>query len=129
MKSKRLLRFYFNADSLENALDRLIMRYAYKSADGAADGQFYAERILAVIAAKDRLAELWAYLDVVIPALGVENCKALQRYADMRTGINRLSVEERREIKRAVIKLVRHARIIDRFADGIRLVNEYYCLM
>ena len=129
MKSKRLLRFYFNADGLDGEIDKLILRYAYKSADGSEGGEYYAERILALIEAKDRLSELWNYLDDVITGLGKTVIAGLQDYAAMRHGIKRLSAERQKEIKRTVIKFVRHARSAHRFTEGIQLVNKYYCLM
>lgn len=128
MNSKRLLRFYFKADDLDRTIDNLIFRVAVKSVDCDRGGDFYVERILALTEAKDKLSELWHYLDGVIGGLKEER-GTLEGYALMRTGIRRLADERQREIRRALIKFVRHARAVDRFEEGIRLVNGYYCLL
>ena len=126
---KRLLRFYFNADELERALDNLIIMHACRSADCVKGGEYYAERILAVIGAKGKLSELWQYLDGVISALKSDEVQTLKAYALLRYGIRKLDEDRQREIKRAVIKFSRHARSLERFDEGIKLVGEYYCLM
>lgn len=128
MKSKRLLRFYYSADGLDEALDRLILNCALKSAEGEGSGAHYADRILKIIEAKDRLSELWNYLDFVINGLKIRDREVLRNYAAMRTGIKLLPEAEQRGVKRAVIKFTRHFRRVERFSEGIRLVNEYYCL-
>ncbi len=56
MKSKRLLKFYYSADSLNRALDNLITGSALASADCGKSGDFYAEKIIEIIAAKKSLA-------------------------------------------------------------------------
>lgn len=129
IKSKRLLRFYFKADELDGALNNLILTYAYRSADCVKGGEFYAERILAITESKKRLAELWEYLDGIISALKSGEVETLKCYALMRCGIRRLDEAERRAIKRVVIKFSRHARVLARFDEGVRLVGEYYCLL
>lgn len=129
MNTKRLLRFYFKADELERALDNLILNYACRSADCSKDGEFYAERIIAVIRAKEGLSELWQYLDGVITALKEEEVQMLKSYALLRFGIKKLDIDTQRTIKRAAIKFVRHARSLERYGEGMRLVREYYCLM
>lgn len=129
MKNKRLLRFYFNADGLNEALDRLIFACAFKSAYGQEGGVFYAERIISVITAKNALAGLWQYLDGVMGTLREKDRETLRFYSSMRTGIKCLREEERKNVKRAMIKFIRHARHAERFEEGIRLVNEYYCLL
>lgn len=129
MKSKRLLRFYFKADDLNSALDNLILACALRSAESAAGGEEHAARILAIIAAKDSLAELWGKLNGVISGLSGSEREILEYYSLLRCGIRRLSEERQREIRRAVIKFKRHARGVGRCAEGIRLVGEYYCLL
>lgn len=129
MKCKQILRFYFNADELERALDNLIITHACRSADCAKGGEYYAKKILAVIGAKEQLSELWRYLDGIISELKDEEVQTLKDYALLRCGIRKLSEAKQREIKRAVIKFSRHARSLERYAEGVRLVGEYYCLM
>lgn len=127
--NKRLLRFYFKADELDVALNNLILTYAYRSAEGDRGGEFYAERIINVTEAKKRIAELWQYLDSVICGLKDDEVEAVKRYALMRCGIKKLNEAEQCTIKRVLIKFTRHARALDRYAEGVRLVGEYYCLL
>ena len=129
MKSKRLLRFYFKADELDRALDNLILNYACRSADCAKGGEFYAERIIVLIGAKEGLSELWHYLEGVISELKEDEVQTLKSYALLRFGIKKLDADSQKRIKCAVIKFTRHARSLERYAEGVRLVGEYYCLM
>lgn len=129
MKYKQILRFYFNADELERALENLIMMHACRSADCVKGGEHYAEKILALIEAKEKLSELWQYLDGVISAIKSDEVQVLKSYALMRYGIRRLDEAKQREIKRVVIKFTRHARSLERYPEGVYLVGEYYCLM
>lgn len=129
MKNKRLLRFYFKADDLERALDNLILYRACASADSAKGGEFCAQKIIALVAAKDELSSLWNYIDGVMQRLAIEEREVLKGYALARCGIKRLPKDSQRAVKKCVVKFVRHARNIERFGEGIKLVNEYYCLM
>lgn len=122
------MRFYFRADDLDRAIDNLILVNACKSANSAYGGEYFAERILKLIWAKSQLADLWNYLDGVVGELERER-ETLKSYALARCGISNLPCERRREIKRALVKFTRHARRIENFAEGARLVNRYYCLM
>ena len=129
MKSKRILKFYFNAEGLNKALDRIILNYACSSSDHMKSGEYYAERIGRLIAVKSKLSEFYAYLDGVLGGFKEGEREVLSYYANLRFGIKRLPDDRRRAIKSAVMKFVRHARFLDRFAEGVKLVNEYYCLI
>ena len=129
MKSKRILRFYFKADELERALDNLIFMCACRSADCSKSADYYAKKILKLVAAKGELSGLWRYLDGVVSALKEGERETLKEYSLMRCGIARLDEPRRREIKSAVVKFVRHARALERFEEGLRLVGEFYCLI
>lgn len=129
IKSKRILRFYFRADELDGALDNLIMNCACNSSDCTRGADYYTDKIIKLISAKGELAVLWRYLDGVMNSLKEGDRETLRAYSSMRHGIKRLESPEQREIKRAVIKFVRHARALERFKEGIRLVGKYYCLM
>ena len=129
MKSKRLLKFYYSADSLNRALDNLITGSALASADCGKSGDFYAEKIIEIIAAKKKLDELWRYLDGVMGGFSEEEGKVLRYYAQMRGGTARLPEGVARGIKRVTVKFARRARNAERFDEGIRLVGEYYSLM
>lgn len=128
MKVKRVLRFYFCADSLESAFDNLIINNAYKSAQPYS-GELYAERICSILEEKEALSRLWGYLDKVIGGITQGDRDALESYALMRCGIKRLDDEKRRGIKRAAIKFKRRARRLESFNEALQLVNKYYSLI
>ena len=123
------MKFYFNAEGLNKALDRIILNYACSSFECSKSVEYYVERIGRLIAVKSKLSEFYAYLDGVLGGFKKEEREALSYYANLRFGIKRLPDEICRAIKSAVMKFVRHARQLDRFAEGVKLVNEYYCLM
>ena len=124
MKPKKILRFYFGADSLERAFDNLITQKAF---DFGADTLETAERLCNVIGEKMRLERLWAYLDGVLSSFSEEDRSALFRYSLRRTAP--LNEAENRAVKRAVIKFTRHARRLSEFADDISVLKKYYCLL
>lgn len=129
MNGKRLLKFYFGADGLNRALDNIMIKHAMSSGDYLRGGEYYAEKIFAVISAKDELSKLWRYLDGVIASFKDSEKKVLKFYGGMRGGIAKLSQEERREIKRVTVKFSRRARSVERFESAVNLVKKYYCLI
>lgn len=129
MKSKRLLKFYFSADSLNRALDNLITQNALSSGDCYYSGEFYAEKILELICAKKELNALWRYLDGIIGGFSEEDKNVLRYYGALRGGTAKLAADTVREIKRVTIKFARRARCVESYAEGIRLVNGFYALI
>ena len=129
MKSKQLIRFYFSAGNINKALDNLILNKALKSANYAKSCEYYAEHILALIDAKKELSRLWNYLDKVMSSLAERERAVLKFYAGLRVGLSKLPLARVREIKRVTVKFTRHARLIERYGEGVRLVKRYYCLM
>lgn len=129
MKSKRILRFYFNAELLDKAIDKLILCLACKSARAVGAGFYYADRITELICAKDELSDFWRYVDGVTSGLTENDLKILRLYAGLRQGICRLPEEKQKEIKRAVIKFTRRARAIGRYAKATKLIDRYYCMI
>jgi len=129
MKSKQIIRFYFSADGINKALDNLILDKALKSADFGRSCEYYAERILALIGAKEELSKLWNYLDGVISSLTARERAVLKYYGGMRVGLTGLTPSQVREVKRVTVKFTRHARNIGRYGEGVKLVKRYYCLM
>ena len=125
MKVKRILRFYYCADSLERAFDNLILKIA-SSFDGS--GFDCADRLCRIIGEKSELAALWDYLDGIISRLPEDDNAALGEYARLRCGIKRLAPDEIKRLRRAVIKFKRRARRLDGFKRGTELVGKYYCL-
>ena len=124
MVTKKILRFYFGADSLERAFDNLIINKAF---DFGADTLETAEKLCSVIGEKMRLERLWAYLDGVICSLSEEDKGALSLYASRR-GVP-FNDNERRAVKRAVIKFTRRARRLGEFKGDISILKKYYCLI
>ncbi len=129
MKSKRILKFYFGAEGLNSTLDKLILKVACSSCRVQSDGEREVSRVLALVGAKEELSKLWGYLDGVISEMSEEDKKALEEYSSMRCGEGMSDAAHRRGIKKSLMKFARHARIAERFSEGMRLVNEYYCLL
>ncbi|MGN0815090.1 MAG: hypothetical protein ACI4MH_07650 [Candidatus Coproplasma sp.] len=129
MNVKRLLRFYFSADKLNGAFDNLIMRYACGSGKNEGDGVECAERIISLICAKQSLSLLWGYLNGVMQAFCDKDCELLLLYAYMRGGLSKFDKEQRNNFRRVTVRFARKVKNLERFADGIKLVNSYYALM
>ena len=128
MKSKQLIKFYFSAGNINKALDNLILDKALKSANHGKSCEYYAEQILVLIAAKEELSKLWGYLDKVVSSLTERERSVLKFYAGLRVGLTKLTVAHAKEVKRVTVKFTRHARQIERYGEGVRLVKKYYCL-
>ena len=122
--TKKILRFYFGADSLERAFDNLIIN---KALAFESDTLKTADRLCEIIGEKIRLEELWAYLDGIIVPFSEEEREMLLRYCARRD--EPLSDRERRACKRAVIKFTRHARRLGEFTDAVSTIKKYYCLI
>ena len=122
VKPKKILRFYFGAESLERAFDNLITSKAF---DFGGDTLETAERLCTVIGEKMRLQRLWAYLDSVLSSFSEADRLALKSYSSRRT----FSDADHRAAKRAVIKFTRHARRLGEFEDDFVILKKYYCLI
>lgn len=126
---KRLLKFYFAADDLEYALNRLINAHALRSMDCGECGEII-DKIISLTDDKYRLSVLWNALDGVMEKLTGKDAETLKSYAFMRGGTNRLEEGERREIHRAVVKFSRRAKIaIERTRSQYNVLCRYYNLM
>lgn len=128
MKTKQIVQFYFAADSLDRALDNLILNSACRSADYERGCAYYAEKIGGLIDAKRRLGELWLYLDGVVGTLDSGEKEILRLYGRRGRGA-KPSDGEKRELKRVVVKFNRRARCLCRHAEGLALLKRYYCLL
>lgn len=129
MKTKRLLRFYFSAETVDRALNNLITAAGCSSGNAPGNGLHYAEKMLQLIDAKRELGFLWNYLDGVMKSLGESDRLILKKYGLSKSGLSKSGEGERREIRRAAIKFTRHARGIARFSATVELIGEYYALM
>ena len=121
--TKKILRFYFGADSLERAFDNLIK---VKALAFESDTLETADRLCSIIGDKMRLERLWAYLDGIISTFSEEERGVLLKYCK-----RRLPLDDggRRETKRVIIKFTRRARRLREFADCISILKKYYCLI
>lgn len=126
MNCKRILKFYFNADILNSAMDGLILKRALNFDGGCESG---AESILDVIEKKCAAGELYGYIDKIMDGLDGRDRATLKFYALRRDGCAGYPDGVRREIKRAVCKFLRRARRLYGFKDGIKVVSDFYCLI
>ncbi len=129
MKLKRLLRFYFAAEGLNETLDELIYACALSAIEGSKPCNYYAEKACSLVAAKGELCGLYGYLDDVVSGFTAEDIRSLKSYAFCRCP-NDLNAGERRELHRAAVKFSR--RIVNfppRFSTARRIIGEYYCLL
>ena len=127
LKGKSILRFYFSADSLNGALDNLILKQALHSEGD--EGEACAQRIIKLIEAKRELSLLWGYLNGVMQLFSEDDELVLFRYAFMRCGISRLDDEERKRVRRVYVRFFRKAVRLKSFAEALSLVNAYYALI
>lgn len=123
MKVKILLKFYFNADALNGRLDRLITYNACKVEGGSFD------RISELIEDKGKLCGLMDYLKERVERLTQEDKSALKRYSELRVGVRNLEDNERREIKRAVMKFTRKLTYIERHSEEVRVLQKYRAVL
>ncbi|MDE6597417.1 MAG: hypothetical protein K2K60_02125 [Clostridia bacterium] len=128
MKVKRILRFYYFCESLERALDNIILKKALAVGEYSM-GQKSAEFILSVIEEKKKLSDLWLYIDGIIKRLDGADRVSLKCYAAARGSVKSFDEVVRKEWRRAAVKFRRRARRIDDFAEAIKLVGKYYCLL
>lgn len=126
LKVKKILRFYFFAESLNCALDNLILKLALSP---LSDTENSAERITDIITRKRALNVFWQYLDGVVKTMSEEDRTVLKSYCGMRVGLKSLGKEEQKAVKRAAVKFTRRARRIDGFFEEMRLVSGYYSLI
>lgn len=128
MKIKNLLRFYFSAGSLNDALDRLITHLAVSSGLDTYGGcELYAERISAIVADKQKLSELWARLDGVISNMTERDRQTLKAYAALRVGAKG---GEKKEFHRAAVKFARRAGgLVAGGGEVFKVLGTYRCLI
>lgn len=127
MKVKRILRFYFCADSLEKTFDGLIMKTALSAAGKSCFPA--ADRLCRIIEEKGGLASLWRRLDGIISKLPSDVRADLEEYARARCGIGKSGAYDVKRLKRAVMQFRRRAQSLDGFSKGAELVDKYYCLI
>ena len=122
------MRFYFFADELERALDRLALAAACRSGGSGRTGDYWAERIAVITDKKDKLNALWVYLNSVVSAFGREEKEFLKKYAAYRGGGRRDALEDSL-LKRVAVKFKRRAVRIENFKEELRTLKDCYCLI
>ena len=136
MTSKKLLKFYFGAQRLNDAMDELLLRAACASATGG-DAELCARQLCELIGCKCRLAELWSYLDGVMRRFGGRTMPLARRFGDrqvlldysrMRCGLSKLSADRKNEVRRVVVRFMRGARSLGRYAEALAVLNKYFVL-
>lgn len=128
MKIKKLLRFYFFQQSLNDVLDGIILHIACASGqDFYRGGLDFADKIISLIEVKGELADLWQRLNSVICKLSERDIETLKRYAALRVGPHG---EDKREIHRAAVKFTRRAGgiISDNSRVG-KILGAYSCMI
>lgn len=128
MKNKRILRFYFGAEGLNGAFDRLLVAVACGSAGRPCHSLNDAQRLCGLWEAKAELSSFWQYLDGVMGGLTAGERQTLAEYAAMRCGLSRIDGEKRKRIRAAEMKFSRRALRVERFGKALRLVEQYDAL-
>ncbi len=128
-QAKKLLKFYYRADRLNDALDNLIMRAAYSSACSEGGGERCALRIIALIGAKGNLGGLWNYLNSVMATFGADDKRVLKSYAFSARGYSSLPPERAKAVRRVVVRFMRRAKNLPRHAEAVKLVLRYFELL
>lgn len=131
MRYKHLLKFYFFADGLNAVLDALAVRIAVSSADCFKGCAYYAEKIARVIEAKDKLGELWRFLDGVLCSMKEGDRAALFAYATSRSKRGALKSDgEEKALHRALMAFSRRVsgRLV-KYSEQVNVLSKYYCLI
>ena len=123
MKVKILLKFYFNAASFNDRLDKLITYNACK-----VEGYGF-DSVTALIGDKGKLCNLKIYLEKRFESLTKEDIRALKTYSALRVGIKNLDEKTRREIKRAVMKFTRKLTYIDGHKEEVATLSKYRAIL
>ena len=130
VKLKRVLRFYFSAGSLNDALDGIITRLAATSWQDIYGGEHTFDRVNRIIAVKEELKSFWARLNGVMEKLPQKDVIALKLYSSLRTGVTALAEGERRQIHSALVKFRRKVgNVISSGGKGYECICAYYALL
>lgn len=130
VKLKRVLRFYYSAGSLNDALDGVINRLAATSWKDVFGGEHTYDKVYTVIEVKQELNNFWVRLNGVMEKLPQTDFLALKKYASLRTGLTSLDELERRRIHSALVKFSRRARnVLVSAGNGYKCICAYYALI
>lgn len=133
MNYRQLLKFYFRADRLNDALDALALRYAERSADFVASWEYYADNICRITEAKAALGRLWAFLDWAMSTMKDDDRATLEKYSRERARRPRtLSCDEGggKALHRSLMKFSRRVSgKMERFSEQVKVLGEYFCLL
>jgi len=119
---KKLLRFYYSAESVNEALDGVILRLASSSWCDSFGGEHSFDKVNRVVEVKAELSGLWAELDGIISAMTESDRQSLERYLQLKTGIGALGEEERKELHRVLVKFTRRlGTLLERRSGAVKL--------
>lgn len=127
LKVKKILRFYFSCERLNEYIDKLMLKIACSWYDGLCE--VGADKICKLIEEKSELNKLWIYLDNVIKALPSTTVANLEKYAYLNVWLKRLPDCEYREMRRSVECLVRKLKRIDKFDNSVAIACGYSALL
>lgn len=127
MKLKRLIKFYFNAEKLNNWLDGMTVFRACTAHAGRAASDF--DRVLEIVCDKIALERLYSYLKVIMDGLTEKDRSVLYGYSLLRMDIKRLRLEEYREYKRAVMKFSRKLIYSKVYLKEFKVLGKYAALI
>lgn len=119
---KKLLRFYYSAEGVNDALDGVISRLAFSSWRDPYGGEHSFDEVSRVVEIKAELSGLWAELNGVISAMTERDRQSLERYARLKTGIGALGEGERKELHRVLVKFTRRlGTLLERRSGAVEL--------
>lgn len=128
MNMKRLLRFYYCAESLDRAFDNIILRRACESARSMREGGEIAEELCKLIEKRRELAVLWERLDGVLGEMDKGDAEFLERYAGSREGMRSFGDDGLKRIRRLTAKISRRLSL-DGLNGAVAVLDGYYCLL
>lgn len=127
---KRVLKFYFAAEELNNALDKIIYAEAALSYKSGCSGTDDFDRVAKLVETKGLLSDFWVRLNGVMGGMTERDVASLKYYASLRCGTRRLPEGDIRELHRAVTKFGRRAEgVLKSSGEQLKCVRAYYCLI
>ena len=125
MQVKKVLKFYFSAERIDERVDKLILKYAL---DAGRSCERSAERICELIEEKRMLSSFWGYLDGIISRLSERERTALKFYAYARQRLADFPEAIIREVRRSAVKFSRRAKNIDLYERERAVAEKYYAV-
>jgi hypothetical protein len=122
-KTKRVLRFYFAADTLNSLFDRLMLKLAL---DVDSDEKSM-ERLIVLDDEKCCLAEFWRYLNRAMVEFSHEDLMFLEEYAMLRSGMAFNDDLQRKRLKRLLMRFTRRTPYLSAHGRALEMLDRYHC--